>query len=491
FPAGYSVSVGRGPLSGPTTDATGAQTWTSGALANPLAFIADLSADRPSDYVQVARSIGVAGVDAQLLIRSWPDDQAWQDRVSGLVAEALPALQQAIGLPWPIKGPLTIQEALPRSSGGYAGLFDPATDRIEIAYAATPGVVFHESAHAWFNGNLVADRWAAEAFASFYAEVVAADLKTTIDTPQLTPQEQAAAIPLNAWGPVGTEPADTEAYAYAASVALARAIAARAGLDGLRHVWALAAKGVGAYQPASGPAEPLASVPDWRALLDLLEDATGQSYVDLWRTWVVRPSDAPALDARAAARTAYAAAVADAAPWQLPASIRSAMRAWQFEEAQRQLGAAEGVLRQRSALRQEATAQALQLPATLQREFESGDLVAAGSEAAAVLATIGAIEAAGVARPETSTLLDSIGLIGADPDASLRAASAVFSSGDLQAADHEAADAASAWSSAAAVGRGRIISLVGLAVAIALLVGLVASRRRRSTGTPDGLHSRP
>ncbi|HYL41276.1 MAG TPA: hypothetical protein VET90_08210 [Candidatus Binatus sp.] len=491
FPAGYSVTVGRGPLTGPTTDATGGQTWTSGRLSDPLAFIADLNADRPSDYVQVTRSVSVGGVDAQLAIRSWPDDLAWQDRVSGLVTEALPALGQAIGLPWPIQGPLVIQEALPRSPGGYAGLFDPSSERIEIAYTATPGVVFHESAHAWFNGNLVADRWAAEAFASFYAEVVAAGLKTTIDSPELTAQERAAAIPLNAWGPVGTEPPDAEAYAYAASLALARAIAARAGLDGLRHVWALAAQGLGVYQPSGGSSERLGSVPDWRALLDLLEDTTGQSYTDLWRTWVARPSDLAALDARAAARAAYATAVGGAAPWQLPASIRAAMRTWQFDEAQRQLDAAAGILRQRAALQREATALALQLPATLQREFESGDLVAAGSEAAAELAAIGAIEAANAARPSAGTLLDSIGLIGADPDSSVRAAGAAFAAGDLQAADHDASDATAAWTSAAAVGRGRVISAVVLAIAVALFAGLVVSRRRRSPAASDGLHSRP
>lgn len=492
FPAGYSVTVGRGPLNGPTSDAAGNQTWTSGPLASPLSYVADLSADRPSDYAEVARTVTIGDAQARLLIRSWPDDPAWRDRVGGLVTQALPVLGQAIGLPWPIDTPLVLQEALPRSTAGYAGLFDPSTDRIEIAFVAPAAVVFHEAAHAWFNGALVADRWAAEAFASYYAEVVSRTLKVAIASPELTPGEQAAAIPLNAWGPVGSEPPGTEAYAYAASLALARAIAARAGDDGLRKVWALAAAGIGAYQPASGQPERLGSAPDWRGLLDLLEDATGRSYVDLWRTWVVRPQDLPALEARATAREAYARTVADAGPWQLPPSIRAAMRTWQFDAAQRELDAAEGVLRQRTALEREAAADGLQLPATLRHDFETGDLVAAGAEASAELSTLGTIEAADTARPREIPVLDAIGLLGADPDGDLRSAGVAFSAGDLAAANHAAGDAEAAWISAAAMGRGRVISAVALAVALVLLAGLALNRLRgRSAARADGLHSRP
>jgi hypothetical protein len=492
FPPGYSVTVGRGPLHGPTTDSSGRQTWTSGTLADPLTFVADLAADRPADYAQVERTVAIGAVEAQLQIRSWPDDPAWRDRVASLLATALPALSQAIGLAWPIEPPLVVQEAVPRSTGGYAGLFDPATERIEIAYAAPTGVVFHEAAHAWFNGTLVADRWAAEAFASYYAEVAAASLKIDVGSPKLTADEQAAAIPLNAWGPVGSVPAATEAYAYAASLELARAIATRAGSDNLQRVWSLASEGIAAYQPASGAPERAASPPDWRGLLDLLEDTTGTSFVDLWRTWVVRPGDVPALTARAAAREAYARGVADAGPWLLPPSIRSAMRAWQFDEAERQLGAAEGVLRQRAALERAAATDGIQLPPTLRQDFEAGDLVTAGSEAAAELATLGSIDAAAAARPTPDpTALDAIGLLGADPDASLRAARAAFSAGDLQAATRAAGDAASAWASAAEVGRGRVISAVGLLLALVVLAGLLIDRRRRSTAAADGLHSRP
>ena len=112
-------------------------------------------------------------------------------------------------------------------------------------------MVLHESAHAWFNGGLLTDRWANEAFASYYGLEAAEELgvKATADT--LTPELEAARIPLNAWGAVGREDDKTEDYAYAATLALAREIAERAGADGLRAVWADAAA-QGRCVPARG-----------------------------------------------------------------------------------------------------------------------------------------------------------------------------------------------------------------------------------------------
>ncbi|HYC07569.1 MAG TPA: hypothetical protein VEG29_06555, partial [Candidatus Binatia bacterium] len=157
----------------------------------------------------------------------------------------------------------------------------------------------------------------------------------------------------------------------------------------------------------------------------------------------------------------------------------------------RQLDVAEGVLRQRTALERAAAADGLQLPDTLRHQFETGDLVGAASEAAAELATIGRIDAAEAARPPEIPALDAIGLLGSDPDAGLRSAEGAFSAGDLATANQAVTDASSAWASAAAVGRGRVISAVILALALVLLASLVVNRRRRSTAASDGLHSRP
>ena len=322
FPAGFSADVEAGTIPAPVVDATGRTIYQTGKLDKPLAFFAYLIADRPGAYTERTVSSVVGGSPVRLTIRSWPDDPAWSTRVGDLVGRALPLLAEQIGLPWPRTGGLSVQEAVSRSTGGYAGLFDPSKGIVEVAYYASDFVVLHESAHAWFNGALLADRWANEAFASYYGLSVAPELNVKAGGAVLTPALEAARIPLNSWGAIGRDTSAVEDYAYAATLALANAIAARVGPDGLRAVWADAAGRVGAYQPptingAAPPApETVDGAPDWRGLLDLLDEQGSGSFDDLWRTWVARPTDLPLLDARRAARERYDAVVAAAADWQ-------------------------------------------------------------------------------------------------------------------------------------------------------------------------------
>ena len=119
-----------------------------------------------------------------------------------------------------------------------------------MAYDANDYIVLHEAAHAWFNGALLADRWSTEGFASYYGleAVSALGLKATGDA--LTPALEAARIPLNAWGELGRVDSATEDYAYAAALALARAIAERAGEARLQKVWADAAGRIGGVPAA-------------------------------------------------------------------------------------------------------------------------------------------------------------------------------------------------------------------------------------------------
>ncbi len=488
FPAGYTVVVGRGPLSGPTNDSAGRAVWTSGRLSTPLTFIADFSADRPGDYSSRDLTLTVGRTTAAVTLRSWPDDSAWRDRVGDLVSRGLPALGTAIGLDWPITGPLVVQEALVRNTGGYAGLFDPTAGRIQISYTASSGVVLHEAAHAWFNGQLVADRWAAEAFASYYADLAATALKVKITSPVLTDALRARAIPLNAWGAVGSTSASSEAYAYAASLAFARAVAARAGDDKLRTIWGRAATRSSAYQPPSGT-ETLPGAPDWRGLLDLFDDTTGVAFDDLWRQWVARPEDKGLLDARAASRTTYAKTVTDAGAWALPRSIRDAMKAWQFDVATQQMAAAEAVLAQRRQLDTAAATADLTLPPTLKGLFEGpGGIPVAAAEASAELSTIEAIQQSAATGPGATVgslaLFVSVGLLGSDPAAKLADSRQAFAAGRLNDAIAEASDAAATWTTAASVGRTRIVSAGLLILAGLLLARLLWTRRHRPAVSP-------
>ena len=326
FPAGYQVQVASRDMPAPTTAADGTVVLQTGGLKAPLTFFAYLVADRLGAVKDTTVAATVGETPVALTISSWAEDAAWGRRVGDLAGRALPVLAERIGLAWPRAGELAIRETAGRSSGGYAGLFDPAAGRIDVAYDASDEVVLHEAAHSWFNGTLLADRWATEAFASYYARSAAPDLKVAIEPgadPDTIPADlEASRIPLNAWGALGDVARPTEDYAYTASLILARAIGARVGDDGLRAVWADAAAGTGAYQPPTSTGvsptvpETVDGPPDWRGLLDLLDEHTTTSLDDLWRTWVARPEDLALLDARQAARARYAATVANAGEWQ-------------------------------------------------------------------------------------------------------------------------------------------------------------------------------
>lgn len=504
FPAGYSVSIGRGPLEGPKPDGANHERWTSGRLAAPLDFVADVIADRPSDLAETPLEIPLANGPVTILLRAWPDDPEWRDRVTSLLERALPILEREIGVPWPVDGPLAVHEALVRTTGGYAGVFAPQDRRIEIAYTASDGVILHELAHAWFNGALVADRWAAEGFASYYAEQAAAELDIDADAPAPPPDPDADAIPLNDWGPSDGETGAAETYAYAASLDLAEAIAKRAGPDALRAVWGTAAAGIGAYQPtnaaeqAAGPtAAPLDAAspavelaegpPDWRGLLDLLDDTTGKDFGDLWRETVARPTDLTALDARLAARDAYRSSVTRAGEWRLPPATRAAMRAWQFETAEGILMAVDAVTQERDALETAAAAAGLTLPGRLRVAFE-GDvgIDAAAAEARAEQAVVEAIVRARTFEPKDPGIVDqliiAIGLAGATPGADAESAAASLAVGDIQVAYASALQAEAAWEGAPRVGRSRIVSTVLLLAAVLLLIGLFRGQRMRRQG---------
>jgi hypothetical protein len=488
-PAGYNVTIGRGPLDGPTTTKTGDQEWTSGALGKPLDFVADVVADRLGQLADTPRQVAVSNGAAAVLVRAWPDDAAWRDRVVGLLDRALPVLEETIGVPWPIGTPLVIEESLARGTDGFAGLFDPASPRIEVSYAASDAIILHELAHAWFNGGLVADRWAAEAFASYYADLVATRLE--LAPAPLDPVDPAAAvaIPLNAWG--DEAPPETDAYAYAASVQLAGLIAERVGASNLPRAWARIAQGVHAY-PANAAADPLSDAeredgappPDWRALLDTLEEVGGQPLDDLWRTWVTRPEDVSALEARAPARAAYEDAVGAAGSWRLPRVVREAMRAWRFDVAEELLSDAAAVLDQRDRLESSATAAGVTLPDRVRAAFEGPDgLASAAAEAELEQSIVDALAVAETARPVPTDLGEQamvfIGLIAVDPEGRLALARTSLAVGDIDTAYVAALAAEAAWADAADLGRTRLVSAVLLTLAALLLASLFRQRRRR------------
>jgi hypothetical protein len=510
FPEGYTIDVQGSELPKPTVDENGRTIYRSGTLDRPLGFFAYFVGDRRGAYADRAVETAVHDEPVEVLVRSWREDAPWGERVAGLFERGLPRLGERIGLPWPRDGGLVVQEAVTRSTGGYAGLFDPTRGHVDVAYNADDFVALHEAAHAWFNGDLLTDRWALEAFASYYALEVAADLEVKARGEELTEALLASKIPLNSWGPIGREELDVEDYAYAATLELARQIAERAGDDGLQAVWAAADGREGAYQPPEDSAgattgsgteggtpkaaepERVGGPPDWRGLLDLFEERTDAEYVDLWREWVARPDDLPLLDARAAARDRYDQVLGEADGWALPRPIRDALRAWQFEAATDLLDEAATILEGRDAIDRAAADAGLTPPDSLRTAFEGDDLFAdATVEIEAQVLTIDRYEEAVAARPADPDLITQLGLWEETPELDLEAAATAYAAGDLEASARASEAALGTWLGAANVGQGRalIIASVAVGILLALLFAIAAllqrrRNRRRATVVP-------
>jgi len=486
FPPGYSVEVDAPELGAPTTDAVGNVTYATGALTNPLTFFAYFVADRPSSYKETTLKVTIDGQVVPVTLRAWPDDPEWAKRVGGLLKRGLPALSKDIGLPWSVGKPLIVSEAISRSASGFAGRYNPQAGQIEIAYYASTFVILHEAAHAWFDGGLLADRWSSEGFASWYALRAAKAIgEKKVTGPVLSPDLEAVRVPLNAWGPPGADPPTVDDAEHAAALQLATEIAKRAGPGGLTAVWRAIHEQRAAYQPTgSGAAlETSTEAPDWRGLLDLLEERTATTYEDLWRTWVLRPTDEALLADRSSVRLRYTAVMRRADPWVMPRVVRDALRAWQFNQAAELLDGASTALDDRDTVLAATAGAGLTPPTTMAIEFQGPrGFAAASAEADAELAAIAAYGDAVAKRPTEPDLVTRLGLWASDPSAALGTAVEAFSGGDLRASVQASAYARQIWTTAADIGRNRVLAIGGSIVAILLACWLLLRSLRDRRG---------
>jgi hypothetical protein len=486
FPEDWDVAVESGTLKKSSGD--GGTVLTSGAIDAPLKFFAYVTAQQPASYVEREVAIPVGEATAQVVLQGWADDPNWATRVHRQLEAALPVLAEDIGLPWPLEEPLVVREAASRDADAVAGRYDPATNTLEVAYWADPAVLVRQVAHAWFNGDLLTERWANEGFASWYAQRAADTLGLAMTPPTATDEALAGVGPLGAWA--GPDPAgdelvtDADAAAAAASHALVAELAEQAGPETLAATWADIADGTGAWQPPAGtPAadtvESVVGPADWRRLLDLLEVNAGSRFDDVWRERIVTEEQAAELDARADARLSYEQTLAIAGAWQLPRAARDALRGWQFETAEAILADSRTVLAQRNAVAGLADRDGLQLPDAMRGLFEEGLLAEASAKAEAERAAILSIEEARDARSADDDLLSRIGMLGEHPDAELAAARTSLAQGDLDATVASADRAHRAWTVAWQEGRRRaLLALAVLATLIVLVSAVVAQVRR-------------
>ena len=480
FPSDFTVQEEFGGLTR-SAFGSGEVVFSSGTLDDATTLSAWFTAVQPVPPGGfLVRQVTIGPLDVQL--RYWADDPGWADRVELVLRQGYPVLRNLIGLGDPTGVRLAVAEASSQEIGGFNGSYDQTNGDVQVSYFADPFVILHETAHMWFNNGLASDRWIEEGFASYYAERAVLALGLVDHAPVLTERLQAAAVPLNDWVSSGQPSSATDAYLYGATLEVARRIAALAGQDGLRTVWLAARSGISAYQPTHGSKDPAAPGHplDWRALLDLLEQTTGSQYGAIWSQWIVDPSQAPALQQRAAARDAYADAQITARPWDMPPQIRQAMAAWQFDSALDLLAEAGTVLTQRDEIAALAADEGTSAPGTLKTLFEQTGVGPAQDEAAHELAALGALTSARRAETESQGGARALGLIGADPQAELATARAAFAAGDTERALMLATSARTAWEGANGAGQIRIFGAFAiLGGLLLLLVALVWWRRGR------------
>ena len=489
-PAGYAVTVEAGNLATSRTS-NGATVLSSGAIADPAAFYAYLTAERPGAFHETTATVKLPDGTVSVLVRAWDDDPDWGRSVTSIITKGLPVLRELVGLDYQVHGELSIDEAAISRLGDYAGEYNPESESIDLRYDADGYTALHETAHIWFNDNLFSTRWIGEAWAEYYGveagKRIGTDGQVFVLTSQLTP----ARFPLDAWGVVGQEPQLREEFAYAASYRLAQLIEARAGQAGLREVWQAAENEENAYQPEHPGASPekgqAKTVEGWQRLLDLLEERTGHSYVDLWRQWVVTQPEAQLLDERSVARADYARTVTAAGGWELPLTIRYSLGAWQFDAVKVQLSDARSVLTDRDRIASAAARLSLAVPATLKNDFESAETFAkAKQDATSELTALTALQSASDSLSRSPSALEWVGLLSGDPAHQLDMGRAAFQEGDADSAIRDAngalrqrADAADAGRLRVGVAGGAVLVLDGLAMG-----GLALRRRRRRRNPP-------
>jgi hypothetical protein len=486
-PANFQIDVSGAEPPEPVAQPDGSQLYRWGPLDDPIAFFPYVVADNPvvteGTFSDLSTTVQIAGEQVAITVKAWADDPAWGQRVSDRITAGMPVLSGLIGLPYIGTDELIVRETVPRTIGGYAGIFDASVvrDEISISYDADEGVTLHEAAHAWFNGQLASERWILEGFASYYAELAAGRLGVAPGQIELTPDLRAARFPLEEWGNPGLTERNAELYAYGASLQAARDLASRAGADGLSSAWAAMLDSQMAYQPlhAASP-ETWFARGDWHYLLDLLEEGTGKPFRDVFETWVAAPADAELLDQRDAARDQYHALRDQAGSWDLPRDLRRDMSAWAFDEAVQTMDDAAALLDRRDQIAQQAAALGLTLPDTMQRDFAGGRLNQAAADATDMGAAVQAYADA-LAANDGIDPIEWLGLLGEDPAATLARAASSLADGATGEATEQAANARETWQNAAQVGTGRAVAVGGgfVLLAGAGLGGGVWWRRRR------------
>lgn len=465
---------------------------SSGPIEDPSRWLALVTAVRPVEYVHIDANVPLGGGTADLRVRAFADDAAWGERTSALLVEALPLIEEEVGLPYPRIGQLIITEAVATGGSGFGEQPNGGTE-IAVAFDQPPFTAVHQVTHVWISPALVESRWLREGLTSAVAARVSGALELELP---FVPGERAAALaesafPLDAWTADGG--VEGEAYGYAASWAFIEELEALVGPETIRTVLARVAGGIGSYQSADVEPDPLpdgvaapTSPLTTRSFLDQLETVSGISVSDAFGERVLTEGDIALLPERAEARAAFDALEEAGDSWQAPDPVRGAMTAWQFADARAQIEEAAAWLLGRDELLDAMQEVGLSAPDRLRQAYRTyGGGAEAVDELEAEQAVVDAYRSAATEVNGERSFVQRVGLIGGpDPATQLNLANGRFADGDLRGAIEAVTEAQRIVASAETGGIVRIASAILVIVLVLALAVLLVRRRASYTASP-------
>ncbi|MEZ5165439.1 MAG: hypothetical protein R2695_02745 [Acidimicrobiales bacterium] len=490
IPDRFVVEVFGSTLPPATGQPAGVTAFEATAIENPGEWIGLVVAS--SDEGLSRREVTVDGVDGDLAIASWPGDTEWDQFVEAGFSDGIPALEEAIGVPWPLEGELQVRETVAPSLAGYGGWYfepeettqDDAT--IEVGEDLDHRLLAHELAHAWFNDDFSGERWINEGLAELFGQRIGMGLDPGAGAPfDEVERDDPAALALDKWDQPTFDDGEspTEAYGYAASFQVMSAVAEEIGDEALSDTIASLWDRENPYRRELD--DPGAPAVGWRDFVDAVEIVGGsERVVDLVSEWVLAsPLDTDALDARQVARDEYASLAERDPGWQVPDVIPDLLADWRFARAAEHFEEIDAILDDAQALAEAAAARAVDLPGDVQEAYETAapgpDPFVAVRESLDVQTVAFERVADAQDRADSSPgPIERIGLLGAGLDGKVGDAIELFEAADYDGATAAAAAIEARRDDAASVGLRRLLLALGV-VGLVFVAWVLLRRRRR------------
>ena len=449
------------------------------AIADPTGWTAAITAR--NDGALVRTELAVDG--RSVVVRSWPGDDDWARYVASQVRGGMPTLRRLIARAVSKRATLTITESAAPYLYGYAGWYTASDNTIEVGDELDATVLFHEISHEWFNKSSFVDRWVDEGLAQEFSTRAVLARRGRTDTPIAPQAKDSGRIALDRWSAPDVRDSLTDAqerYGYNASFWVMRELAAELGAARFRTVIDAALDREYAYRTTSRP-ERDPTVVGWRRLLDLFDMVGNSKRADaLFAQYVVAPADRQELADRAEARARYARLVRASAPWLAPVAVRTPMNDWSFAAANDRMTVAQQILAVRDEMTKLLAPVGVNLPATLATRYaRDRDLAPLLGDMRALRTGASQLVAAHAEVGAGRSLVQRIGLVGADPQAALRRADAAFTRGDVATATRELTAATRTIAGASSAGWKRLLATGGAVAGIVVVVLLVVRWRRR------------